>query len=60
MTRQYLRFICAMQSERGASMVEYALLVILIAIVAFIAVAFAGNELSATYSDIADNVAGAN
>lgn len=45
--------------ERGASMVEYALLVILIAIVAFVAVALAGNQLSTTYSEIASGVASA-
>jgi Flp pilus assembly pilin Flp len=38
--------------DRGASMVEYALLVILIAIVALAGVAVAGTELSETYSDI--------
>lgn len=39
-------------TENGASMVEYALLVLLIAIVALVAVSLAGDELSATYSDI--------
>jgi len=38
-------------------MVEYALLVILIAIVALVAVALAGEELSGSYSDIASSVA---
>jgi Flp pilus assembly pilin Flp len=42
--------------DRGASMVEYALLVILIAIVALLAVALAGSELSTTYSEIADEL----
>ncbi len=46
-------------NERGASMVEYALLVILIAIVAFVAVANFGSELSSTFGTIADSVAGA-
>mgnify|MGYP001444754181 CR=1 FL=1 len=46
--------------DRGASMVEYALLVVLIALIAFAAVAFAGNELSSTYSEIADSVQAAN
>jgi len=45
--------------DQGASMVEYALLVILIAIVALVAVTLAGTELSETYSEIASNVAGA-
>jgi pilus assembly protein Flp/PilA len=43
--------------ERGASMVEYALLVILVAIVALVAVALAGTELSTQYSEIASAVA---
>jgi pilus assembly protein Flp/PilA len=42
--------------ERGASMVEYALLVTLIALVALVAVALAGTELSTTYSEIASDL----
>lgn len=45
--------------EHGASMVEYALLVVLIAIVAFVAVQFAGDELSETYGKIATEVGNA-
>lgn len=41
-----------MQEEKGASMVEYALLVVLIAIIALIAVRFAGQEVSSTFSEI--------
>lgn len=41
-----------LNSETGASMVEYALLVILIAIVALIAVSFMGQETSEMYSEI--------
>lgn len=43
--------------DHGASMVEYALLVLLIAIVALVAVALAGTQLSTTYSEIASSVA---
>lgn len=46
--------------ERGASMVEYALLVVLIAIIAFVAIALAGEELSSTFSDIASSVESSN
>ena len=46
-----------MQRDRGASMVEYALLIVLIALVVFVAVRIAGQELSRTYSTIADSVA---
>lgn len=42
-------------TEFGASMVEYALLVMLIAIVAFVAVQLAGQSLSSTYGDIANS-----
>ncbi len=48
-----LRFL---NDDRGASMVEYALLVVLIAIVALVAVTLAGTELSETYSEIASQV----
>lgn len=44
------------RDEKGASMVEYALLVILIAIVALIAVRLAGQEVSENYSEIASAV----
>jgi Flp pilus assembly pilin Flp len=40
------------KEEKGASMVEYALLVVLIAIVALVAVQLAGNEVSSTFSEI--------
>jgi Flp pilus assembly pilin Flp len=42
--------------ERGASMVEYALLVMMIAMVALAAVAIAGSELSETYSEISSGL----
>ena len=41
-----------MQEEKGASMVEYSLLVVLIAIVALVAIQLAGNEVSETFSEI--------
>ena len=44
----------SMWGERGASMVEYAFLIILIALVAFLAVQVFGTELSGTYSEIGD------
>ena len=42
-----------MKDEKGASMVEYALLVVLIAIVALVAVSIAGDEVSSVFSEIA-------
>ena len=41
------------RDDEGASMVEYALLIVLIAIIAFVAVQLAGNEVSDTFSTIA-------
>ena len=46
-----------MKDEKGASMVEYALLVVLIAIVALVAVSLAGSEISSVFSEIADDLA---
>ena len=46
------------KDEKGASMVEYALLVVLIAIVALVAVRLAGGEVSTTFSEIADGLSG--
>jgi pilus assembly protein Flp/PilA len=45
-----------LEDEKGASMVEYALLVVLIAIVALVAVSLAGDEVSQTFSDIASGL----
>lgn len=52
MSTLYAKVIHWMSSEKGASMVEYGLLVALIAIVALVAVAMSGNELSETFSEI--------
>lgn len=45
-----------MHNDDGASLVEYALLVVLIAIVAILAITFAGEQVSDTFSDIGDNL----
>ncbi|HUP16947.1 MAG TPA: Flp family type IVb pilin [Acidimicrobiia bacterium] len=42
--------------ERGASMVEYALLVVLIAIIAIVAVTIAGRQVSTAFSTIAQTL----
>lgn len=42
--------------ERGASLIEYSLLIALIALAAFVAVAFFGSELSTEYSDISNTM----
>jgi len=41
-----------LNEEKGASMVEYALLVVLIAIIALVAISLAGQEVSGTFSEI--------
>jgi pilus assembly protein Flp/PilA len=48
----WTKFTSWIQEEKGASMVEYALLVVLIAIVALVAVQLAGEEVSNTFSEI--------
>lgn len=42
------------KTERGASMVEYAFLVILIAVICFVAVQIAGQTVSGAFSSAAD------
>jgi len=54
MTKWYVKLITA--EDEGASMVEYALLVVLIAIVAFAAVQFAGDEVSNVFTEIANGL----
>ena len=53
----FYKVICFLtKHERGASMVEYALLVMMIAMAALVAVAVAGTELSETYSEISSGL----
>ena len=44
--------------ERGASLVEYALLVALIAVVCIVAIAFLGGSASSKFSTVGSAVAG--
>ena len=44
------------QSERAAGLVEWGLVVVLIAVVALIAVSFAGDQNSELWSEIASSV----
>ena len=53
----WTKAISRLQDEKGASMVEYALLVVLIAIVAIVAIRFAGNQVSDTFSQIGNELA---
>jgi Flp pilus assembly pilin Flp len=57
MIARYLIFKSKLQTtDLGASMVEYALLVVLIALLGFVAVSHFGGEVSETYGSIADNL----
>ncbi|CAN5787884.1 hypothetical protein BH18ACT6_BH18ACT6_13410 [soil metagenome] len=50
----------AKDEERGASMVEYALLVVLIAIIAIVAIRLAGDNVSSTFSNVGTQLSGTN
>jgi len=56
---RYLACRCRLSSERGASLVEYAFLVALIAMVCLVAIAFFGQSTSSRYSNVASQVGGA-
>ena len=44
------------KSERGASLVEYALLLALIAVVCILAITFLGNQADEKFSEIGSNL----
>ncbi len=46
------------QKEEGATMIEYALLVALIAVIALAAVRFLGEQVSTQFSNIAASIEG--
>lgn len=45
------------RSDRGASLVEYALLIVLIALVCIVAVTFFGSETSSSFVRTGDSIA---
>jgi pilus assembly protein Flp/PilA len=51
-SRLWTRTFVRITEEKGASMVEYALLVVLIAIIAILAIRLAGNQVSNAFSEI--------
>ncbi|MFZ0492067.1 MAG: Flp family type IVb pilin [Acidimicrobiia bacterium] len=55
-TRIVVRIQQMLRREEGASLVEYALLISLIAMVAYIAVMTFGESVSTKYSDIAQTL----
>ena len=44
------------RDERGASLVEYALLVALIAVICIVAIAFVGQNASSKFSNVGSNL----
>lgn len=56
MNQLMIRMLILLKSERGAALVEWGLLVVLIAIVAIVAVTIVGDEVSANYSEIASGL----
>ena len=56
MTNKIRAWLMTHLADRGASLVEYALLIVLIALAGFIAVQVAGGTLSDTYHNISDNL----
>jgi Flp pilus assembly pilin Flp len=51
-TRLWTRVPGRIKEDEGASMVEYALLIVLIAIIALLAIRLAGNQVSSAFSEI--------
>jgi pilus assembly protein Flp/PilA len=51
-SRLWVKTSSWMADDKGASMVEYALLVVLIAIVAILAIRLAGDQVSSAFSEI--------
>lgn len=60
MFAQWTKLVSWAKSEKGASMVEYALLVVLIAIIALVAISLAGQNVSSAFSTIATSLAATN
>lgn len=54
----WTKLVSRFQEDKGASMVEYALLVVLIAIIALVAIRLAGQEVSGTFQSIANELGG--
>ncbi len=52
----WIGFVLSLKDDRGAALVEWGLLVVLIAVVAMVAVTAAGTTVSGTYSEISSNL----
>ncbi|MGH7930429.1 MAG: Flp family type IVb pilin [Candidatus Binatia bacterium] len=60
MLTQWTKLLAWAKGDKGASMVEYALLVVLIAIIALIAISLAGQNVSKAFSTVAGSLGAAN
>lgn len=58
LTEKYVKLMTALKSERGQTLVEYALLLVLIAIVVILAVTFVGQKACNVYIDIGNALTG--
>jgi Flp pilus assembly pilin Flp len=52
----WTKLVSRFSDDKGASMVEYALLVVLIAIIAIVAIRLAGQQVSGTFDSIASEL----
>ena len=51
-TALYVKFICSLKSEKGQTLVEYALLLVLIAIVVIVMVKGIGTQANTAFSKV--------
>ena len=56
MTLMFISDLKAKRDDRGATAVEYGLLVALIAVVIILAVVFLGNTLNTTFTDVGNDI----
>ena len=53
----YIRFMLSMKSQKGQTMVEYALIIVLIALAAILAMKFLGGTVNNTYCNAGEKLA---
>ena len=53
----YIRFILSIKSQKGQTMVEYALIIVLIALAAILAMKFLGGTVNNTYCNAGQKLA---
>ncbi|MCM2359268.1 MAG: Flp family type IVb pilin [Geobacteraceae bacterium] len=56
LTELYVKFICAIKSEKGQTLVEYALLLVLIAIVVIAILGTLGKTTCNVYSRVSESL----